>query len=172
MRIIIRISGSLLAGSIKLTPFTLCLDNMTLCPLVKVTAYVARGLNERATIIVDMWGSGGYKKPAEAGFTIPGTLQQLLLFSLNDQPARVCHRRVVACAEATLQNASVTTGARETRGPSSLNSFATISLSREYGRCRTTISNAIGLGKSNQRLNYATQLLRRAGSSYDDFDEQ
>lgn len=37
------------------------------------------------------------------------------------------------------------------------------------GECQTTISNAISLGKSNQRLNYAAQLFRFRQSRLDDF---
>ncbi|EKH65275.1 hypothetical protein ECPA23_4463, partial [Escherichia coli PA23] len=78
-------------------------------------------------------------------------------------------RRVVACTEATLQNTSVTTGtARETRAQF-VKQFCHDLVITSTGECQTTISNAISLGKSNQRLNYAAQLFRFRQSRLDDF---
>ncbi len=117
---------------IKLT-FGLCLSNMTLCPWSS-NHINTPGDEQKEYSYCNKWGYYGYKKTRRGGFFYVAqiTLQQLLL-SLNDQPARCKPRRVVACTEATLQNTSVTTGRLAKRGPSSLNSFATISLSR-YGR--------------------------------------
>ena len=70
----------------------------------------------------------------------------------------VSHRGVVASTETAFQNASITAGALQVARTQFIEQLSHDRVIASTGKCQATISNAISLGKGDQRFNYTTQL--------------